>query len=411
MKARQGGAALIMSLVVLVVAIMLGLSGVSAALFEERMTGNYRLFTSSLQASEAGVKDMIEFVRDNYGPSSPPDCSADGTLDDPGSVTYSNSGGLDRDYDTKLVCEDGEVVGYSLGRTYRDAETLSAREIRVVLIPPGESEVEGMLADGTITMNGNSTIVGNVHANTDVDIKQLTDSTVGSITASGQVKTNDKDVEYSEDGECSSVICASSGVAPMSVPSASEVIVSEMNDLGYSGSDLPSVDASVVAAGPTNTTEYQVLAVDGSGECSLDLSGDQSYSVSDGKEGKRFYCPGILNLSGSFNGATIMASGDIIHNGSSDLGDPDMDGTGEVDTYIVSGGSIILNGNDDSYAVYHADGDIVQNGESKIYGSIVSGGSITRNGGIDFEAMSSGFIMVPVAGFIDRWYELESPSA
>ncbi|WP_337133628.1 hypothetical protein, partial [Staphylococcus aureus] len=130
-------------------AIMLGLSGVSAALFEERMTGNYRLFSSALQASEVGVKDMIGFVRDNYGPSSPPNCSVDGTiLDDPDSVSYSSSGGLDRDYNTKLVCEDGEVVGYSLGRVYRDAETLSAREIRVVLIPPGENEIEGMLADG-----------------------------------------------------------------------------------------------------------------------------------------------------------------------------------------------------------------------------------------------------------------------
>lgn len=410
MKIRQKGMALIISMVILVLAILLGLSSVNAALFEERMTGNYRFSISALQASEAGVKDIISYVRATYGPSNPPDCSSDSTLNDPGGVNYSSSGGLDRDYNTKLVCEGGEVVGYSQGRVYRDTETLSAREVRVVVIPPGESEVEGMLADSNITLNGNSTIVGSVHANADVDIKQLTNSTIGYITASGQVITNDKDVTYSDSGSCDTVICASSGVETMSVPSASAAIIEEMNALGFSDSTLSELDASVVAAGPSNTTEYQILEVV-DGECSLDLSGSQSYSVDGGWEEKRFYCPGALTLSGSFSGAVIMASGDITHNGNSELGDPDTDGTGEVDTYIVSGGSITLNGSDDSYAALHADGDIIQNGESKLYGSIVSGGSITRNGGIDFEAMNSGFIMVPVSGFIDEWYEMEDPSA
>ncbi len=411
MKVKQKGLALVLSMVIVVIAILLGLSGVKAALFEERMTGNYRFSISALQASEAGVKDIISYVRDNYSPSSPPDCSSDGQLySSSGKVVYSSSGGLDRDYEVTVDCEGGDVVGYSLGRVYKGADTLSEREVRIVVIPPGENEIEGMLADSNITLNGNSTIVGSVHSNADLDIKQLTDSTVGYVSASGQVITNDKDIEYTDSGECTTVICASSGVETMSVPSASEAIIEEMNALGFSDSTLSEIDASVVAAGPSNATEYQILEVV-DGECSLDLSGDQSYSVSDGREGKRFYCPGVLTLSGSFNGAVVMASGDIIHNGSSNLGDPDMDGTGEVDTYIVSGGSITLNGSDDSYAALHADGDIVQNGESTLYGSIVSRGTITRNGGIDFEAMSSGFIMVPVSGFIDAWYELEDPNA
>lgn len=411
MKIRQKGMALIISMVILVLAILLGLSSVNAALFEERMTGNYRFSISALQASEAGVKDIISYVRATYGPSNPPDCSSDSTLNDPDGVNYSSSGGLDRDFNTRLVCEGGEVVGYSQGRVYRGTETLSAREVRVVVIPPGESEVEGMLADSNITLNGNSTIVGSVHANADVDIKQLTNSTIGYITASGQVITNDKDVTYSDSGGCDTVICASSGVETMNVPSASAAIIEEMNDLGFSGNSLSDINASVAASGPVDTTSYQVLAVDASGQCSLDLSGSQSYQQSGEWESKRFYCPGALDLSGSFSGAVIMASGDIVHNGSSELGDPDTDGTGEVDTYIVSGGSITLNGSDDSYAALHADGDITQNGTSKLYGSIVSGGSITRNGGIDFEAMNSGFIMVPVSGFIDEWYEMEAPSA
>ncbi|XKE45114.1 pilus assembly PilX N-terminal domain-containing protein [Halomonas organivorans] len=412
MKARQKGMALVLSMVIVVIAILLGLSGVSAALFEERMTGNYRFSISALQASEAGVKDIISYVRTTYSPSSPPDCSSDGQLyASPSKVVYSTEGGLSRDYEVSVECESGDVVGYSLGRVYQGSDALSERKVRIVVIPPGENEIEGMLADGDITLNGNSSIVGNVHANSNVDIKQLTDSTIGYITASGQVTTNDKDVEYSGSDGCDTVICASSGVETMSVPSASEAIVDEMNSLGFSGSTLAEVNASATDESATTSADgYEILPVS-DGECSLDLSGSQLYDDGGEPEQKRFYCPGALTLSGSFSGAYIMASGDIEHNGNSNLGDPDADGTGEVDTYIVSGGTITLNGSDDSYAALHADGDIIQNGESKLYGSLVSGGSITRNGGIDFEAMKSGFIMVPVSGFIDEWYEMEDPSA
>ncbi len=409
MRYKQKGIALVLSVVILVIATLLGLSGVSSALFEERMAGNYRFSISALQASEAGVNDVIDYVVSNYSPSAPPDCSSDSQLySSSEKVVYSTSGGLNRDYEISLECEGGDLIGYSLGRVYKGSDTLSEREVRIVIIPPGENEIEGMLADGDIILNGNSTIVGNVHANSNVDIKQLSSSTVGYVSASGQVLTNDKDIEYAADGECSTVICASSGVDIMSVPTASEAILEEMKALGFSYASLAEVNGNVSAE---DTTSYQVLTVDGDGKCSLNLSGSQSYSDGGEWEEKRFYCPGVLNLSGSFSGAVVMASGDIIHGGSSELGDPDSNGTGSVDTYIVSGGTIELNGSDDSYAAYHADGDIVQNGTSKIYGSIVAGGSITRNGGIDFESMSSGFILVPVSGFIDQWYELEKPNA
>src|SRR5690554_6839290 len=59
---RQKGLALIVSLVVLVVAALFGLSSFQSSQLEERMVANHRFSVSALQSAEAGVNDMMDAV-------------------------------------------------------------------------------------------------------------------------------------------------------------------------------------------------------------------------------------------------------------------------------------------------------------------------------------------------------------
>lgn len=390
---KQKGVALVVSLVILVVALLLGLSSFASSWMEERMAGNHRFSSSALQTAESGVIDLVGVLNSTYSPSSPPDCSSgDSVLYGPQDNNYSTSGGLSREYVTEIRCEAGELIGYSMGEVVSGGEVMASRALRLDLLPPSEiiNEIfiDGMKAEKNIEINGNSTIVGNVHSNSDVDIKQLTDGTIGFITASGQVTTNDNDVVYSDDpSACDSVVCASSGVGTVDIPSALDEI-SRIYD---------SVNGTALLVDITNPD----------GTC-------DDLSLSGGQDGKVYYCNGDLDISGSFNDVTILATGSLTHGGASTLGND-----GEVDTFVVSGGDMIFNGRDGgggqdepSYAVYFSGGDFTQNGTSVIHGAIVSGGEITRNGGIEFVAMNdmdNDFLpKVTVLSKILSWVELES---
>ena len=66
--ARQSGSVLIVSLVILLVLTLLGLSGMSNTVLQERMAGNLQESMSAFQAAEAGLRAGEIDVRDNIRP-------------------------------------------------------------------------------------------------------------------------------------------------------------------------------------------------------------------------------------------------------------------------------------------------------------------------------------------------------
>ncbi|WP_251308990.1 PilX N-terminal domain-containing pilus assembly protein [Halomonas sp. NCCP-2165] len=68
MMNTQKGAALVVSLVLLVVALLLGLSSMSSSRLEESMTGNHRALSLAHLASEAGASRVFQALRSNGWP-------------------------------------------------------------------------------------------------------------------------------------------------------------------------------------------------------------------------------------------------------------------------------------------------------------------------------------------------------
>ncbi len=63
MQARQQGATLIVSLLMLIVLTLLGITAMSSSGLEEKMAGNSRDLNLAFQAAEAALKDGEEFLR------------------------------------------------------------------------------------------------------------------------------------------------------------------------------------------------------------------------------------------------------------------------------------------------------------------------------------------------------------
>jgi len=176
----QRGVALLVSLVVLVVAIMLGVSSFHSSLLEERMAGNHRLSVSALHSAEAGVDRMLDTVMSYSYTVGDENTLCDGidvatyfSFDNP--YSFSSDGGLERGYLVKLFCSGSsdKIVGVSRGHVLDDdGVELSARKVRVLFDPPGWATVTGMISDKNITINGAKTsVVGTVHSNGDLDIQ------------------------------------------------------------------------------------------------------------------------------------------------------------------------------------------------------------------------------------------------
>lgn len=447
----QKGIALLVSMVVLLVAALFGVSSFQSAQLEERMAGNHRFAVSALQAAEAGVNDMLDAVLAfNYVAGGATFCGSIGSalsVDDwsespSGSGAYATTGeisggGLTKTYSAIMKCQSAgvdsaHVIGYSRGVVPDgdpDSDYETARLVKVEIVPPGYDAFKSMLADGDIDIQGNSVINGDIHSNGDLSLAIRTQGNIkvessGSVTASGVA---DFEVPDTADGEdCTTYVCTASGVPEIDVPDAQTYIdfikaeyiaggpptgwtLADASDLDYieilphdpdTGDCSSTGDALVEPDGFEPRTDY---------ETDLD---NNDVKVMD--KNYIYYCPGSLDTSDDFAGVTVMAAGDITHRGSATVDASNYDDSGELvstDTLVVSGGSIELDGatNTETYAAFWSVGDFTQNGNSAIYGSIVSGGSIVNNGGIEFTAVDSSTLYKPVSGRLEGWAEMEDP--
>ena len=62
---HQQGSALLVSLIILVVMTLLGLSGMRTSVMEEKMAGNMRDSELAFQAAEAALRDAEKYIKDN----------------------------------------------------------------------------------------------------------------------------------------------------------------------------------------------------------------------------------------------------------------------------------------------------------------------------------------------------------
>ena len=355
---KQKGAVLIIGLLMLLVVTVVTLSSMQGSTVQERMTSNSNNQVIAAFAAEAGASEFLEWIINNPSSWNTDDWQSEFPTTK-GNVANLGNQGLFWIEDVNWIdTTDAEVnVG---GAALIDSVVVS--EINYIMLlegpviqsdsPLSDKELfdpaftAGMLADGNIRINGSSIYTGSVHANgnfrnngssvlnnwNSVDDSGNTVVNVSAISAQGSAQFS------GSIGEGGAII---PNAPPIPVPSALEYINQNKNNSGVIQScNIPSGDL----------------------------------------EGKIYYCSGNLTISsGSYSNGTIMAQGNITHNGASGLGS-----SSEATIAIVSGGNITFNGSNTTYGVFWSEGNLVQNGSSVIGGGIVAGGSITRNGSFLF---------------------------
>ncbi|WP_143097622.1 pilus assembly PilX family protein [Modicisalibacter xianhensis] len=366
---QQKGAALLVSLVFLTVALMLGLSSFQLSRLEEAMAGNQRMAALSLMAAEYGAsRDEVLALPISDGSfiasCVPSHERIEPAVDIASSESYA---GPVISYQYELACYGSEITvlvhGAIKGRG-DEMERIIAVQFESELLP---AFTQGMLAHGNVTVNGGALLFGNVHSNSNVSVKIDAES-VSNITAVGEAPVI---------GEGYENVTSSSGAEEKDVPLVSEFFDSSNVYNKVAGEDFVILDAS-------------------DSSCDFLGSGDMG--------GKTYFCNGELTVSGSFNNVTLFANGNIDHNGASNLSDQQS-----VDVAMFSTGSIAFNGKNDAYGVFWADGDITQNGSSVIGGSMISGGAMTLNGGFTFISNSDISVeVVPSQVVRDSWQEVVS---
>jgi len=196
----------------------------------------------------------------------------------------------------------------------------------------------GILSDGDITLNGEPNVVGNIHANGNVEQKSGDGSITGYVSAVGTAV-----VDATVSGG------VSSGVDPIEVPYISSEQFDEWRAMADIREDGPYTFSS------TGNLNGQIIFVDG------DLT------IPNGNI--------VIN-------ATFIATGDITFRGQSIVESPG----GPIGVAVISGGDILFNGSGHSEGVFWCNGSFTRNGSNNITGSIVSGlYEVTFNGGFTFE--------------------------
>jgi hypothetical protein len=140
MNHSEKGAALVVSLVLLVVGLMLAISGVQSARLEESMAGNHRAYSLALMAADTGASNWLANPTD-ASDLTEVDCadgweSVGGEEDaDPGNLT-----GVDLRYQVEMCKIAGAAYRVkSRGMVFSDADAISYRDVvlETFLLGPG----------------------------------------------------------------------------------------------------------------------------------------------------------------------------------------------------------------------------------------------------------------------------------
>ncbi|WP_151705084.1 pilus assembly PilX family protein [Nitrincola alkalilacustris] len=385
-KARQKGAILVISLLLLLVASIVTVTAMRGSNMQERMVSNQNNQAIAFLAAETGASEFWNWL--SSAPLDWDNISWQNSWQDVQSLPVTSSGEpfvaefgyywIDPASDINWLNDRVEVIVNGWAKTGENTAPLAQVSLQLVFMRPIAGGVDpsfmaGLLAGGNIQVNGNANLNGSAHANGNFNV------------TGGGSSLNDR-AGVDDDGNPVTItsMVSAQGSASMSGAAAGSVTSNT------SARDIPSASAYI----STNSGNPGVI-----NSCSIP-SGDLGGAV--------YYCNGNATTSGNFSNVTIMATGNIVHNGAAQLGG-DLGSTLTVS--MIAGGNITVNGSNSTYGVFWMDGNLTQNGSSTLGGSIVAGGNITRNGRFNYTQFDDfGNLDLPsgVASelSISRWVEL-----
>ena len=370
----QRGAALFVGVVLTMITTMVALSSMRGSQFQEGMTANLNHKAIAFTAAEAGASAFLKWLSTEQANNSidwenatwqnkwqdsnsgPIQTSASGDNNvgnygffwiNPNDVTWS------ADFVKVVITgQSGASPENALGRAQ-----IAIQLQRPTSGGPHPAFLKGLLANGDISINGGANLQGSAHANGNFTVKGGGDKNLladgFTVSANGTAAMDNVDENQ--------VI---SNAGKVKIPSAKDYIEKNKGKQGVIQScEIPSGDLG----------------------------------------GAVYFCDGNVTTKHDFSNVTILAKGNVTHNGSSQLGE-----NKELTAMIVSEGNIVLNGSSETSGIFWASGAVELNGKGTFGGAIIAGGDvledkkytgdITKNGTLSFVQYDDfGDLNVPTA--------------
>lgn len=350
---------MVISLLVLLVATLMSIAGISTSQLQERIAANQKQTVAAQMAAESGASIFVGWLSEDVAnrwctndwqadyPSTLDPNSIDerGQIGDQGFFWVENTDPdpADPDFDRDVDCGPGTYWEILISGHVRDSSggVLSTQRISYKIgRPPGVVELPvhkafggGLLAENDIQINGNVNFIGGAHSNGDITITGGNNSVTGILSAVWDVNVS---VDNPEDH-------LKPNADYFEIPRVTSEFLTEM----------------AVLAGEVGNQYY------GEGEsCDLDLSGDLG--------GMLIYCASdvTVNSSSAFSNVTLVTTGSMTYNGSSSLGE-----NYKVTVAMIAKDNITFNGKSTSHGVFWLNGKYVHNGKGTVEGAIVSAGA------------------------------------
>ncbi|MGY6567334.1 MAG: PilX N-terminal domain-containing pilus assembly protein [Halomonadaceae bacterium] len=357
---KQRGAALVVVLSMLAMALMLGLSGMQSSQVDERLAGNYKASAEAQMGAERAVS-----VGWGAGGGAVTNNAFNTGISRAAIASYSwhefsSLGAVSTNVCTGNVqcryyfLRDGsDLYIVAMGAVVSDGVVVGASlpvfaEV-VFDTGPNPAFTNGLLSADYIHVTGQSTVHGNVHSNGTVDIK---------LRSSSNATVSD----------------GSDGMVEVPLPGSRPV-----------GEDMSACD---VTSPPAYCYKSYEPAIFSQFQQRSGVINSCNVSIAALADGSTVYCNGDLTVQGGSidsRKVTLVATGNVTMNGATS-----SDGAAsEIGLFVIAGQDITFNGSTDNYGVFWAGGYVRQNGNSNLYGSIVAGTYIRSNGGIDFTSVNN----------------------
>ncbi|MEQ5803216.1 pilus assembly PilX N-terminal domain-containing protein [Halomonas sp. H10-9-1] len=355
-KTRQKGAALIVVLSLLSISLMVGLSSMQSSQIDERLAGNYKAATEAQMAAEYGAASGVAELEGGSNPFGSSGEACD-TVADPGITEGDRLGwgwvdvdvpdeGLGYGLEAKVVECDDDVRGslyISWGRVVNSSDILVAERFIIFNSSGGGGSWPPDLSEFFVDNDGGP-IIG------EDDLAALNEN---ALLVGGALERNGN----------SEVL----GPAPQSnLPDWSNAVPDPQAIIGWVKERADQGDSRIV------------------------ISCDASFS----KGGASIvFCDGdfVGDLDDRLSGMFVVASGNI---GNWTPGNERINVQGDVDAYLISGGSMNFKGfgsNTVTGGVW-AGGSLGVNGSSNFCGSVVVRGAARFNGASNFDIEGDGCV-------------------
>ncbi len=361
---KQRGAALAVSLVLLLPISLVAVSGMQSRNLEQRMASNFQQHLQAQSLAESGIKDALDLLEQPCGV----DDGFDDQLQSNGGVLLNNISLGHGTYSVSAVNNgvelpstsdsDGTIVLSSTGQVANLSVT-----VEQVVSQSGTNTIYAVLANGNLGMDGSPSLNGclvNVHANGDVNILgggQM----AGQVSATGTVINSGATIEGGTESTAS----------PVSVPN---------------------IDPTALSSSATYTLDAPGQVLDGDGNVLWDgtgtdwngwqfLAGDWTLTTDTAPVGV-YYVEGTAVIDGNPGStgspwsATIVAEQNVIVTGDVQMASYDSSlQIGDLrNLALVSGGDLQINGTaDQSFEGTLAAAEQIElTGDPTIDGSIVA---------------------------------------